>query len=397
MGNSGRDDFRRASRCIINNRPRGTFRVDGLKGVTLMMFGFKRRRAKTGDIETYAIRLDDLEKRYDAYALVIRTLLVFLKDFSMDISDIDGQGFRDALDDFDARFFELTSARRIHSSFDRQKNTIAEYIDQQKEYLEERDRELREIIDLLSRAMVAINSENDAYHEQILQQGEKIEEITRLDDIRKIKSALAKEVESLRETVEAKQADEQTRIESLSSQVETLREELLSAKEESMRDGLTGVYNRRAFDREIKTLVDQNLVQRNGFAVLILDIDDFKRINDTYGHPVGDRVILALANACRQMIRSDDFLARYGGEEFVILLPGASRRNAAKKARQLCKSVAKTHYTLDDDNADLTLSITVSIGVAACDRNDDVDSLMGRADKALYKAKTAGKNRVETM
>jgi diguanylate cyclase len=108
---------------------------------------------------------------------------------------------------------------------------------------------------------------------------------------------------------------------------------------------------------------------------------------------VGDRVILALANACRQMIRRDDFLARYGGEEFVILLPGASRRNAAKKARQICTSVAQTHYTLAAEKDEPTLSITVSIGVSDYRRGDNVESLLQRADKALYDAKAAGKNR----
>jgi diguanylate cyclase len=201
----------------------------------------------------------------------------------------------------------------------------------------------------------------------------------------------------LRETVQTKQDDEKIRIETLSSQVHTLRQELQTAKEESMQDGLTGVYNRRAFDRHIKNLVDQHRAQRAAFAVLILDIDDFKRINDSHGHPVGDRVILALANACRQMIRSDDFLARYGGEEFVILLPGASRRNAVKKAQQLCTSIAKTHYALDEDHSEQTLSITISIGVSEYRPPDDVDSLLHRADKALYDAKAAGKNRVATL
>ncbi len=360
------------------------------------MMRFLRRIAKD-DIEICADKLCALEKCHDAYGAAIRTLLLLLKDFAMDISDIDAPAYRDAIDRFSANFFEQKSARRIQGCLDREKKTITRYIDQQKEILEERDQELRKIIDLLSRAMVAINSENDAYHQQLLQQGEKIEQITRLDDIRKIKSALEKEVESLRQTVQSKQADEQTRIASLSSQVESLQEELQSAKEESMRDGLTGVNNRRAFDRYIKDLVDQNIVRRAGFAVLLLDIDDFKRINDSYGHPVGDRVLLALANACRQMIRSDDFLARYGGEEFVLLLPGASRGNAVKKARHLCEAIAKTHYTLDDDNADRTLSITISIGVSAYVRGDSVEALLAKADKALYQAKADGKNRVEAL
>ena len=356
------------------------------------MFGIRKRLATDGRIEACARQLKDLEQRFDAYAQVIRSLLSHLKDFSMDLSDIDGEGFRRALDRFGEKFFEQTSAKRINRTYHRHKSTVAAYIDHQKAYLEERDRELRNIIDLLTRAMASINSENDAYHRQILEKGEQIEEITRLDDIRKIKSALEREVQSLRATVQAKQADEQIRIASLSSRVATLKAELQSAREESMRDGLTGVYNRRAFDERIKALVDPNDVQRGGFSILLLDIDDFKGINDTYGHPIGDRVILALADVCRQMIRSDDFLARYGGEEFVIILPGASRRNAAKKARQLCKAIAQTRYALDDDDASL-LSVTVSIGVTSRERRDDVAALIARVDKALYQARQEGKNR----
>jgi diguanylate cyclase len=358
------------------------------------MFRLRRRRAIAGTIEEYAWKLENVEQRQDACTQVIRTLFVFLKAFALDISDIDGEGFRNRVERISEKLFEQTTAERILKTFNRSKTDLAAHIDRQNAYLEERDRELRNIIDLLTRAMAATNSENDAYHREILQKGEKIEQITRLDDIRKIKSALEKEVESLRETVQAKQMDEKVRIESLSSQVAVLREELQTAKEESQRDGLTGIYNRRAFDRHIRNLVDQNQVQRSPFAVLMLDIDDFKRINDTYGHPVGDRVLLALANACRQMIRSDDFLARYGGEEFVIILPGANRRNAAKKARQLCKAVSKTRYTLDDDNDQLTLSITISIGVAEFRPPDDVETIMARADKALYQVKAAGKNGV---
>ncbi len=356
------------------------------------MFRLRKRRSADGRFEECAGRLKDLEQRFDAYAAVIRTLLSQLQEFSMDIGEIDGEGFRRTIDRFGEQFFQQTRIKRIDRLFNRQNASVAAYIDQQKAYLEERDRELRNIIDLLTRAMASINSENDAYHRQILAQGEQLEQITRLDDIRKIKSALEREVLSLRKTVQAKQADERIRIESLSSRVATLQEELQIAKEESMRDGLTGAYNRRAFDRRIEALTDQNRAQPKGFSVLLMDIDDFKRINDTYGHPIGDRVILALADVCRQMIRSDDFLARYGGEEFVVILPGASLRNAAKKARQLCQIIARTRYALDDDDTS-SLSITVSIGVAAFGRRDNAESLIARVDKALYQAKTEGKNR----
>ena len=337
-------------------------------------------------------RLLDSENRENAYSAVIRTMMVLLKEFALDIAEIKTERFCRGMDDFADRFFEQKKPKRILSLFDKQKPVITGFIDDQKRYIGEREDELRNIIDLLTRAMVSVDTENDAYHRQILKQSEKMERITRLDDIRKIKSALEKEVETLRETVRSKQEDERERIENLSGQVQSLRQELAHAKEESLRDGLTGVYNRRAFDEHLQSLAERNLLLRQDFSVLILDIDDFKHVNDNYGHPVGDRVLLAMANTFGQMVRSDDFLARYGGEEFVIILPGASRRNAVKKAKQICKTIHKTRYTLEPDDAQSSLSITVSIGVAAFAKGDTAQTVLEKADQALYKAKQSGKN-----
>jgi diguanylate cyclase len=360
-----------------------------------MRFG-RRRKEPIDNLVELNIRLSDGQEREAVYQDVLRTLFVLLKDFALDIAELRTDRFREALDRFAEKFFAQDKPRRIRGRFDKQKTAIAAFIERQKIYLQEREAELRNIIDLLTHAMVAVNTENDAYHRKILRQGEKMEQITRLDDIRKIKSALEKEIASLRETVRSKQAGEEARVENLSGQVKSLRQELQLAKEESRRDGLTGIFNRRAFDDHLQSLCERNLLQRHDFALLILDIDDFKAVNDTYGHPVGDRVLLALADVCRQMVRSDDFLGRYGGEEFVIVLPGASRRNAAKKARQICKIIQSTHYTLGDGDDQPTLALTVSIGVAAHKSGDTAAALLERADKALYDAKRAGKNCVMT-
>jgi diguanylate cyclase len=358
---------------------------------------FKRRQADaTENVIELRSRLSDSEEREQAYHTVMRTFLVLIKDFAMDIAELQADRFRASLDRFGEKCFDTEKPRRILSGINKQKTVIATFIERQKAYLQEREGELRNIIDLLTRAMVSVNSENDAYHRKILQQGEKMEQITRLDDIRKIKSALEKEIAALRETVRAKQAGEETRIASLSGQVANLRQELQMAKEESLRDGLTGIYNRRAFDDYLQSLTERNLLQRHDFALLLMDIDDFKAVNDTYGHPVGDRVILAMAETCRQMVRSDDFLGRYGGEEFVIVLPGASRRNAAKKAKQICTTIHSTRYTLDESDAHPSLALTVSIGVAAYKQGDAAATILERADQALYSAKRAGKNCVMT-
>jgi len=361
------------------------------------MFLKRRKTIENTSVVDLRQRLQDSESRENAYGSIIRTLLVLVKDFAMDIAEIKTERFRQTVDDFGETFLAQKTPKRLLSNFEKQKPVISAFITDQKRYLDEREAELRNIIDLLTRAMVSVDSENAAYHRKILQQGEKMEQITRLDDIRKIKSALEKEVATLRDTVRSKQVGEQARIESLAGQVKTLRQELSLAKEETLRDGLTGIYNRRAFDDHLQSLIERNLLQRQDFALLIMDIDDFKAVNDTYGHPVGDRVILALANTCSQMVRSDDFLARYGGEEFVIILPGASRRNAAKKAKLICKTIHKTRYTLDQhDDSQAPLSLTVSIGVTAFTKGDTAAHVVERADQALYDAKRSGKNCVIT-
>ena len=360
------------------------------------MFLRKKRNDDADNVVELSSRLQVSETREQAYHTVIQTLLVLMKDFALDIAEIRADRYHAAIDRFGQTMAERDVPKRILSRFDKQKITIADFIDSQKHYIDEREAELRNIIDLLTRAMVSVDVENDAYHRKILEQGEKMEQITRLDDIRKIKAALEREVQTLRQTVRHKQDGEKARIESLAGQVKILRQELEEAKAESQRDGLTGTYNRKAFDDQLQSLVERDLIQRQDFALLVLDIDDFKKVNDTYGHPVGDRVILAMANTCNQMIRSDDFLARYGGEEFVILLPGASRRNAAKKAKQICAAVNSTRYTLDQGDDDSTLALTVSIGVTVFKRGDTAATVLERADQALYRAKRAGKNTAVT-
>ena len=202
------------------------------------------------------------------------------------------------------------------------------------------------------------------------------------------------EVEHLRSALTEKESKEKDQIEHLSEQVNYLQTELEKAKNLSQMDGLTGVYNRKAFDEYIEDMVARNDVLGKPLSMLLLDIDDFKSINDDFGHLIGDRVLLAFANKCKRAIREEDYLARYGGEEFVIVLPGATLRNASKKAKQICKSIARTQYSTDEAADGRSLSITVSIGVSALNKGDTSQALMNRADKALYIAKRTGKNRV---
>ena len=203
-------------------------------------------------------------------------------------------------------------------------------------------------------------------------------------------------MEQIRKTLEEKKAKDRTDLDALSTQVKHLSAELARARSDSETDGLTGALNRRSFDERVHRLVEQAAVMGTSFAVIMVDIDDFKIINDTYGHTTGDRVIMVVVDKCRKQIRSNDALARYGGDEFVILMPAASLRNAVKKARGIRKSICNARYGLDDVVPGLEITFTVSLGVAAWHRGDTVQTLIQRADQALYQAKRGGKNGVAT-
>ena len=260
-------------------------------------------------------------------------------------------------------------------------------------YLQDRDQELRDIINLLTKAMANLNVENLEFYQRVYDQSEKMIEITRLDDIKKIKSALQQEVDHMRSTVDLKRDQERRQMQRLAGQVDLLRQELEKAKSKSMTDGLTGVYNRQAFDEYLADKIERARVMNGEFSLLILDLDDFKAINDTYGHLIGDRVLVAFAQKCRSAIRGDDFIARYGGEEFAIILDGANIRNALKKGRQICDTIAAARYATDNNQSGGFLSMTVSIGVTGFKKKDTPETIIARSDKALYEAKKNGKNR----
>lgn len=154
-------------------------------------------------------------------------------------------------------------------------------------------------------------------------------------------------------------------------------------------DGLTGLFNHRHFQERLTQEMRRLERLTGSLAVLILDIDYFKRVNDTYGHPVGDAVLKGVADIISTTIREIDIAARYGGEEFAIILPGTEARGAMKMAERLRKTIMEEKYSGEGD----TFRVTVSIGVSAYpDGVKSKEELIDRADKALYHAKRAGRN-----
>jgi len=163
-------------------------------------------------------------------------------------------------------------------------------------------------------------------------------------------------------------------------------------RETALKDALTGLYNRRFLEEFIDKLVKQAQRRNEIYAVLMLDIDFFKKVNDTYGHDVGDKVIAALGNILRKSIRESDLAIRYGGEEFVVLLQNATREGAMRVAQLINENFAALSF---DVGAGETMKKTLSIGIAIFP--EDADSIwkcIKLADTALYVAKTTGRNKI---
>ncbi len=161
----------------------------------------------------------------------------------------------------------------------------------------------------------------------------------------------------------------------------------------TIRDGLTGIYNRRYFNERIVTDLSFTRRHRHPLSFMILDIDHFKNVNDTYGHQTGDQVLITIANAVAQMIRAEDVFARYGGEEFAIIAANLDFDGGVKLAERIREHLAsKTIEAVDD--SDKTLSITVSFGVVTISPASTEDSfaVVSTADRNLYKAKENGRN-----
>lgn len=182
-----------------------------------------------------------------------------------------------------------------------------------------------------------------------------------------------------------------------------LLKELTKLRQLVTRDELTRVYNRRGFYGR-STLVFQNALRTKtsaakrggdalGYAVLFIDADNFKSVNDTYGHDAGDEVLKSLGRVCGELVRDTDCVARFGGEEFVIGLAGATEDSALEKAEEIRAAISKRVKVPGASDR----VMTASIGVASLDASDadTLDELVGYADKAMYEAKTGrGKDTV---
>jgi diguanylate cyclase len=178
-------------------------------------------------------------------------------------------------------------------------------------------------------------------------------------------------------------------------QLESQAEELDQTRTEARTDALCQVGNRKAVDERLEYMISRFRSERLGFGLMLIDVDHFKRINDTFGHQAGDEVLTSIAQVLKECVRPGDFVGRLGGDEFVVILDGLTNENANAVGTRIRGTIERSDFSIN--NKGQSTVVTLSMGLAVVNETDHSESLYERADKALYKSKELGRNRLYTI
>lgn len=252
--------------------------------------------------------------------------------------------------------------------------------------------ETQKILRNILEEIISTQSFASEYRDKLAQYARKLEYAGNLTEIEQIIQELMRETSRMAEA--SIQLEE--RLEQTTSETESLRQRLKHTQREALVDPLTGLHNRRAFDRKLAELHEEFRGKGTVFALVMLDVDYFKTFNDRYGHRIGDAVLQVVASLIHESIKGRDFPARYGGEEFVVLLPGTGITDARTVAEGIRRRISDKRFKLARSGQSIG-RITVSAGVAAIAPGDTAGSLVERADRALYRAKDSGRDAVRTQ
>ena len=304
--------------------------------------------------------------------------------------------FRTLLGDFRKALCGRSTATptSLESMADTCISVCEDFFSRAREHTLNREIEFIEIIDVLRETVRKLAGESQHFHESLIGSSKRFQMLLDIEDLQVLKHQITVEVQDLNRVVDEKQKSDSESYSKLSGRIETLQNRLERAEEDAMLDPMTQIPNRGSFDRTIKDWVESYGGSANCFTLGMVDLDDFKQVNDQFGHQVGDRVILGAAQLFGKSIRSGDMVARYGGEEFAILLRNCGIDDAQERFNRLVSEIAATQYEYAVGETTGQIRFTISCGAAEYLEGETVEEIIRRADEALYEAKKTGKSRV---
>jgi len=289
---------------------------------------------------------------------------------------------------------------KMRTRSEHEKNDFQEFLQQVTEKLQMLDQHIQENADNQN----TIFSENKKFSDEVDGEVESIQsDVQEAVDLADLKASIAfklskitKHVDTFRTTEEKRKLEMEIRVgelagkvHNLESESQILRERIVEEQKNSMLDALTKVPNRLAWDQRMEHEYNRWKRYKSPLVIVVWDIDDFKKVNDTYGHKAGDKVLVTIATLLKDQVRETDFIARFGGEEFVMLLPETEVKNAQAVVEKLRKAIEECEF----HHGETRVAITVSGGMTQFKKGDTIEGAFERADKFLYKAKGGGKNR----
>jgi diguanylate cyclase len=238
----------------------------------------------------------------------------------------------------------------------------------------------------VSQALTDILDKNKDYGGHLDVCMNQLKDATSRDHVRRVVTDLMDQTDQVRQY----QENLSTKLGQVTQELNRLQAELDKREELANTDELTRIYNRRAFNIRLNEETNRARRHKTELSLIMLDLDDFKLVNDTYGHLVGDRLLCITAGTLGAYVRGFDCLARYGGEEFAVVCPQTDLRDAVGVADRLRAAVGDTYFTVGGE----AIAVTISAGVARFRPEESIEELVQRADQSMYLAKRIGKNTV---
>lgn len=258
------------------------------------------------------------------------------------------------------------------------------------DFVTERLHDYRGIVDDLVSGLRLIGERDQSTEVDVMRSLDEIKDAVGSGVMPEIRKALEQTVKKVNETFSEQKRQYEEQLQELNDRMSNLRQDLVAAREEMKRDALTDAYNRGAFDSAIKHSLNMHFILNQPVTLVMIDLDKFKDINDSYGHAAGDEVLRAIGEClARSFIRKSDLVARYGGDEFAVILNDTSAKNAAQVIERFLELVEKIDIPYSSGDC----KVSCSAGYTEIHESDSVEKLMVRADRALYQAKSAGRNR----
>jgi diguanylate cyclase (GGDEF)-like protein len=330
------------------------------------------------DFQDQGQRIEELEASY-------KSALEGIEENLPSISEQLVAHFRKRIRELRAQFESQPAAEILSANRQKLREELRAFATQADKILENKDKQFREILRSFAEAATTLAKQNTTNNTRLTGSTRNLEALVGLQDLAEIRRRIVKEVADLKQAVAEIHDASQRSVMKLHAELRQFQEKLARSEEIARTDTLTGLYNRRAGEQALSAAVSAG----RPFSIVLVDLNGFKGINDRWGHPAGDAVLVQFARRIGSAVRAADLVCRWGGDEFLVLLAGCSLAQASLRSQEVGRA-CEGEYRLAVASRPITLLVRVALGVASWVAGEQIEMLIQRADDALYKNKGKG-------